>query len=81
MNTHAPANEKRNLDKKPPDVRMEKPRLKNRRRGHIPGMPKRSSKQKDIQQLARSVLDAIVPDAEPAAAKPEKNPIMKAGLR
>lgn len=37
-------------------------------------MPKRSSKQKDTQQLARSVLDAIVPDAEPAAAKPEKNP-------
>jgi len=27
-------------------------------------MPKRSSKQKDTQQLARSVLDAIVPDAE-----------------
>lgn len=37
-------------------------------------MPKRSSKQKDTQQLARSVLDAIVPDAEPVAAKPEKNP-------
>lgn len=34
-------------------------------------MPKRSSKprQKDTQQLARGVLDAIVPDAEP-----EKNP-------
>ena len=37
-------------------------------------MPKRSSKQKDTQQLARSVLDAIVPGAEPTAAKPEKNP-------
>jgi hypothetical protein len=28
-------------------------------------MPKRSSKQKDTQQLARHVLDSIVPDAEP----------------
>ncbi len=37
-------------------------------------MPKRSSKQKDTQQLARGVLDAIVPDAEPKAEKPEKNP-------
>lgn len=37
-------------------------------------MPKRSSKQKDTQQLARRVLDAIVPDAEPKPAKPEKNP-------
>jgi hypothetical protein len=37
-------------------------------------MPKRSSKQKDTQQLARSVLDAIVPYAEPAKDKPEKNP-------
>jgi hypothetical protein len=39
-------------------------------------MPKRSSKpQKDTQQLARSVLDQIVPDAEPTTkAKPEKNP-------
>jgi hypothetical protein len=36
-------------------------------------MPKRSSKQKDTQQLARSVLDAIVPDAEPKAEK-TKNP-------
>lgn len=34
-------------------------------------MPKRSSRQKDTQQLAREVLDAIAPDAEP---KPEKNP-------
>lgn len=34
-------------------------------------MPKRSSRQKDTQQLARKVLDAIAPDAEP---KPEKNP-------
>jgi hypothetical protein len=39
-------------------------------------MPKRSSKQKDTQQLARSILDAVVPDAEPAkpSDKPEKNP-------
>ena len=34
-------------------------------------MPKRSSKQKDSQQLARSVLDAVVPDAEPK--KPAAN--------
>jgi hypothetical protein len=41
-------------------------------------MPKRSSKpQKDTQQLARSVLDKIVPDAQPASKskpEPEKNP-------
>lgn len=41
-------------------------------------MPKRSSKrQKDTQQLARGVLDAIVPDAEPTTPEPElpkKNP-------
>jgi hypothetical protein len=40
-------------------------------------MPKRSSKQKDTQQLARAVLDAIAPDAEPAKPEPEeskKNP-------
>jgi hypothetical protein len=44
-------------------------------------MPKRSSKrQKDTQELARHVLDAVVPDAEvptadqPAECKPEKNP-------
>lgn len=40
-------------------------------------MVKRSSKspkQKDPQQLARAVLDAIVPDAEPKEVKPEKNP-------
>jgi hypothetical protein len=37
-------------------------------------MPKRSSKpQKDTQQLARSVLDAVAPDAEPKTP-PEKNP-------
>ncbi len=41
-------------------------------------MPKRSSKQKDPQQLARSVLDAAVPDAEtkkkpaPNKARPPK---------
>ena len=37
-------------------------------------MPKRSSTQKDTQQLARSVLDAIAPDAEPKPEQPEKNP-------
>jgi hypothetical protein len=41
-------------------------------------MPKRSSKtrQKDTQQLARSILDQVVPNAEPAPAevKTEKNP-------
>lgn len=36
-------------------------------------MPKRSSKPKDTQQLARSVLDAVVPDAETKPTK-EKNP-------
>lgn len=36
-------------------------------------MPKRSSKQKDTQQLARSILDAVAPDAEPKSEK-EKNP-------
>lgn len=35
-------------------------------------MPKRSSKKKDTQQLARSVLDAVVPDAEPQK-KPAPN--------
>ena len=34
-------------------------------------MPKRSSKQKDPSEIARRVLDAVVPDAEPKA---EKNP-------
>ncbi len=37
-------------------------------------MPKRSSKQKDTQQLARSVLDAVVLDAEPKKATKKKNP-------
>jgi len=37
-------------------------------------MPKRSSKQKETQQLERSLLNAIVPDVEPVAAKTEKNP-------
>ena len=40
-------------------------------------MPKRLSKppkEKDYQQLARAVLDAVVPDAEPA--KPKK-PVKK----
>lgn len=35
-------------------------------------MPKRSSKSKDTQQLARSVLDAVAPDAEPPK-KPAAN--------
>lgn len=34
-------------------------------------MPKRSSKQKDTQELARTILDQVVPDAEPPK---EKNP-------
>ena len=33
-------------------------------------MPKRSSKQKDTQQPARSILDAVAPDAEPPKKKP-----------
>lgn len=37
-------------------------------------MPKRSSKPKDTQQLARSVLDAVVPDAKPKKPEKEKNP-------
>ncbi len=48
-------------------------------------MPKRSSKrQKDTQELARHILDTVVPDAEPTPQeeptqegeqpKPEKNP-------
>jgi hypothetical protein len=37
-------------------------------------MPKRSSKQKDPSEIARHVLDTVVPDAEPAPPKPEKNP-------
>ena len=35
-------------------------------------MPKRSSKPKDTQELARSILDQVVPDVEPP--KPNKNP-------
>ena len=38
-------------------------------------MPKRSRKPKDTQQLARGVLDAIVPDAGP----PKKKRTKKAG--
>jgi hypothetical protein len=40
-------------------------------------MPKRSSKplkQKDTQKLARSILDAITPDAEPPKPVKKKNP-------
>jgi hypothetical protein len=36
-------------------------------------MPKRSSKQKDSQELARHILDTVVPDAEPKPQK-QKNP-------
>jgi hypothetical protein len=32
-------------------------------------MPRRSSKPKDTQQLARHVLDAVAPDAEPPKTK------------
>ena len=40
-------------------------------------MAKRPAKKKpanDHQQLARGVLDAVAPDAEPVAEKPAKNP-------
>ncbi len=37
-------------------------------------MPKRSSKQKDPSEIARYVLDTVVPDAEPPKAEKEKNP-------
>ena len=39
-------------------------------------MAKRPTKKKqpDHQQLARKVLDAVAPDAEPTKAGPEKNP-------
>jgi hypothetical protein len=41
-------------------------------------MPKRSSNKdkhpKDTQQLARKVLDVILPDAEAKLPEPEKNP-------
>jgi len=40
-------------------------------------MPKRSRKPKDPAELARHVLDTVVPEAEPpktAESKPEKNP-------
>jgi hypothetical protein len=37
-------------------------------------MPKRSSKQKDTEESARAIQGQTVPDAEPAQAKPGKNP-------
>jgi hypothetical protein len=37
-------------------------------------MPKRSSNQKDPSEIARHVLDAVVPDAEPEKPVKEKNP-------
>jgi hypothetical protein len=37
-------------------------------------MPKRSSKPKDAQQLARQVLDAVMPDAGPKKPEKPKNP-------
>ena len=36
--------------------------------------PVKKKQAKDYQQIARKVLDAIVPDAETTAGKPEKNP-------
>ena len=36
-------------------------------------MPKRSSKQRDTQQLARSGLDQVDPDAEPKKSAKKKN--------
>ena len=39
--------------------------------GYDWGMPKRSSKQKDPSEIARHVLDAVVPMP---SRKPEKNP-------
>jgi hypothetical protein len=38
------------------------------------GMPKRSRKQNDPFRMARAVLDAVVPDAEPRKAAKPKNP-------
>jgi hypothetical protein len=37
-------------------------------------MPERSSKPKDASEIARHVLDTVVPDAEPPKAEKEKNP-------
>jgi hypothetical protein len=37
-------------------------------------MLKRSSKQPDPSEIARHILDAVVPDAEPKPEKPQKNP-------
>ena len=37
-------------------------------------MPKRPSTPTDPFQLARHILDTVVPDAEPPKAKKEKNP-------
>ena len=45
--------------------------------GYASSMAKRPAKKKpakDHQQIARAVLDAVVPDAEPTAEKAEKNP-------
>jgi hypothetical protein len=36
--------------------------------------PKKKKRQPDYQQVARKVLDAIAPDAEPKAIKPAKKP-------
>lgn len=53
--------------------------LPNRREQEIIyGMPNRSRKkpqrEKDTQQLARHILDSVVPDAEPAAEEKPKDP-------
>lgn len=38
------------------------------------GMPKRSSKPRDVNQLAKSIVDQATGDAPPAEAEPTKNP-------
>jgi hypothetical protein len=38
------------------------------------GMPKRSSKKKDINETAFSIVQKVTDQAEPAKLKPEKNP-------
>jgi hypothetical protein len=38
--------------------------------------PEKKKRQPDYQQVARKVLDAIAPDAEPSAIKPAKKPLV-----
>jgi hypothetical protein len=40
---------------------------------------KKQKRQPDYQQLARKVLDAVAPDAEPKAIKPAKTPARPKG--